>query len=50
VRKHIMAARGMIASATVRRPGPSLSASDIADIALLTRRQEKRLREIGQPV
>lgn len=50
VRKHIMAARGMIASATVRRPGPSLSASDIADIALLTRRQEKRLCEIGQPV
>jgi 4-hydroxy-tetrahydrodipicolinate synthase len=50
VRKHIMAARGMIASATVRRPGPGLSASDIADIALLTRRQEKRLREIGQPV
>jgi 4-hydroxy-tetrahydrodipicolinate synthase len=50
VRKHIMAARGMIASATVRRPGPGLSASDIADIARLTRRQEKRLREIGQPV
>ena len=50
VRKHIMAARGMIASATVRRPGPSLSASDIADIALLTRRQERRLREIGQPL
>ena len=50
VRKHIMAQRGMIASATVRRPGPGLSASDIADIALLTRRQEQRLREIGQPV
>ena len=50
VRKHIMAERGMIASATVRRPGPALSASDIADIALLTRRQERRLREIGQPV
>ena len=46
VRKHIMAERGMIASATVRKPGPKLSASDIADIALLTRRQEKRLREL----
>jgi 4-hydroxy-tetrahydrodipicolinate synthase len=49
VRKHIMAERGMIASATVRRPGPSLSAADIADIALLTRRQQRRLREIGRP-
>ena len=46
VRKHIMAERGMIASATVRKPGPKLSAADIADIALLTRRQEKRLREL----
>lgn len=46
VRKHIMAARGMIASATIRKPGPRLSASDIADIDRLTRRQEKRLREI----
>jgi 4-hydroxy-tetrahydrodipicolinate synthase len=50
VRKHIMAERGMIASATVRKPGPSLSAADIADIARLTRRQERRLREIGQPL
>ncbi len=46
VRKYIMAERGMIASATIRKPGPKLSASDIADIARLTRRQEKRLREI----
>ena len=46
VRKHIMAERAMIASATIRKPGPKLSASDIADIERLTRRQEKRLREI----
>lgn len=46
VRKHIMAERGMIASATIRKPGPRLSAGDIADIERLTRRQEKRLREI----
>jgi 4-hydroxy-tetrahydrodipicolinate synthase len=39
----------MIASATVRRPGPALSASDIADIARLTRRQERRLAELGRP-
>ncbi|HEY8356353.1 MAG TPA: dihydrodipicolinate synthase family protein [Ramlibacter sp.] len=47
VRKHILQQRGVIASAAVRKPGPKLSPQDIADIALLTRRQEKRLREIG---
>ena len=36
----------MIASAAVRKPGPKLSAQDIADIDLLTVRQEKRLCEI----
>jgi 4-hydroxy-tetrahydrodipicolinate synthase len=36
----------VIASSAVRKPGPKLSARDIADIELLTRRQEKRLREI----
>lgn len=46
VRKHIMAERGVIASAAVRKPGPRLSAADIADIERLTRRQERRLREI----
>jgi 4-hydroxy-tetrahydrodipicolinate synthase len=46
VRKHIMAARGAIASAAVRKPGPKLSATDIADIDRLTRRQIKRLQEI----
>lgn len=47
VRKHILQQRGVIASAAVRKPGPKLSAQDMADIALLTRRQEKRLRGIG---
>jgi 4-hydroxy-tetrahydrodipicolinate synthase len=47
VRKHIMAARGAIASAAVRKPGPKLSAADIADIDRLTRRQTKRLQELG---
>lgn len=47
VRKHIMAARGAIASAAVRKPGPKLSVADIADIDRLTRRQAKRLKELG---
>jgi 4-hydroxy-tetrahydrodipicolinate synthase len=47
VRKHILMKRGVIASEAVRKPGPKLSAQDIADIARLTRRQEKRLAELG---
>jgi len=47
VRKHILAQRGVIASAMIRKPGPKLSAQDIADIDLLTRRQQRRLRDIG---
>jgi 4-hydroxy-tetrahydrodipicolinate synthase len=47
VRKHILAERGVIASASIRKPGPKLSAPDIADIARLTARQTKRLAEIA---
>lgn len=47
VRKHILAQRGAIASAAVRKPGPKLSALDLADIARLTSRQEKRLAALG---
>jgi 4-hydroxy-tetrahydrodipicolinate synthase len=47
VRKHIFAERGIIASAAIRKPGPKLSAMDIADIARLTARQSKRLAEIA---
>lgn len=47
VRKHILAERGVLASPEVRKPGPKLSAADIADIALLTVRQARRLAEIG---
>jgi 4-hydroxy-tetrahydrodipicolinate synthase len=46
VRKHLMAQRGVIASATLRRPGPKLSDADIADIDRLVRRQTRRLQEI----
>lgn len=47
VRKHILAKRGVIASAAIRKPGPKLSAADIADIARLTSRQTRRLAEIA---
>jgi len=47
VRKHILARRGMIASPALRRPGPSLSAQDVADVELLIQRQTKRLEELG---
>lgn len=47
VRKHILAQRGAIASAAVRKPGPKLSPLDLADIARLTARQEKKLAALG---
>ena len=47
VRKYILAERGVIASAAIRKPGPKLSAADIADIARLTVRQTRRLAEIA---
>jgi 4-hydroxy-tetrahydrodipicolinate synthase len=47
VRKHILKERGVIASAAVRKPGPKLSAQDLADIERLTRRQTQRLAELG---
>lgn len=47
VRKHILWQRGVIAAAAVRKPGPKLSAQDVADIERLTRRQAKRLAELA---
>lgn len=47
VRKYLMAKRGVIASTKVRRPGPVLSAADVADIDRLVVRQQKRLAELG---
>ena len=46
-RKYILAKRGAIASAALRKPGAALSAADIADIERLVARQAHRLREIG---
>ena len=47
VRKHLLAERGVIASAAIRKPGPKLSANDVADIALLTARQTRRLAQLA---
>lgn len=47
VRKHILWKRGVIASEAVRKPGPKLSAQDVADIARLTERQNRRLAELA---
>jgi 4-hydroxy-tetrahydrodipicolinate synthase len=47
VRKYILAKRGAIATATVRKPGPALSKQDIEDIERLITRQQKRLAELA---
>jgi len=47
VRKHILKERGVIASSAVRKPGPKLTPLEVDDIARLTTRQPRRLREIA---
>jgi len=47
VRKYMLAQRGAIASAAIRKPGPKLSAADMADIEMLIARQARRLQELG---
>jgi 4-hydroxy-tetrahydrodipicolinate synthase len=47
VRKHLLASRGAIASAAIRKPGPKLSVADVADIERLVARQERRLKALG---
>ena len=47
VRKHLLAQRGVIASAAIRKPGPKLSAADLADLDRLVKRQTHRLVELG---
>src|SRR5271166_2079880 len=46
VRKHILARRGAIASPALRKPGATLSPSDIADVERLIARQTRRLEQI----
>ena len=47
VRKYLLAQRGVIASAAIRKPGPKLSSADLADLDRLVKRQTRRLAEIG---
>jgi len=46
VRKHVLAQRGAIPHATLRRPFAPLSPADIADIEFLLARQTRRLADI----
>ena len=47
VRKHVLAQRGAIPCAAQRRPCAKLGSHDLADIAFLVARQERRLAELG---
>lgn len=47
IRKHILARRGAIAHATVRRPGTVLSPATLAEIETLIARQDARLAALG---
>ncbi|SFP63362.1 dihydrodipicolinate synthase family protein [Tranquillimonas alkanivorans] len=47
VRKYVLARRGVIASAALRKPGAGLSAAARAEVDLLIERQERRLKELG---
>lgn len=46
-RKYVLAKRGVISSAALRKPGGALSSKDIADVERLLARQTRRLAEIG---
>ncbi|MAQ82751.1 MAG: dihydrodipicolinate synthase family protein [Maritimibacter sp.] len=47
IRKETLLRRGAIASAKVRAPGPSMSATDKEELTRLVTRLEKRLKELG---
>ena len=47
LRKEVLKRRGIITSAALRKPGPTLTPGDHADLDRLLRRLEKRLAEIG---
>ncbi len=47
VRKYLLARRGAIACAALRRPGATLSQADTAEIERLLARQERRLAALG---
>ncbi|WP_299961040.1 dihydrodipicolinate synthase family protein [uncultured Roseobacter sp.] len=47
IRKYILAKRGIIAHADLRKPGAALSAQSRAEVDALIERQEHRLKELG---
>jgi 4-hydroxy-tetrahydrodipicolinate synthase len=47
VRKHVLAQRGAIPHATMRRPFAPLTGRDVADVAWLIERQERRLAQFA---
>jgi len=47
VRKYVLARRGVIASATQRRPGAALAQTAVAEVETLIARQERRLAALG---
>ena len=47
VRKHVLAMRGAIGCPAQRRPSSQLGPDDLADIAFLLARQERRLAALG---
>lgn len=47
VRKHVLAMRGAIKNAFVRKPASPLGALELAEVETLIRRQTKRLAELG---
>jgi len=47
IRKEVLHRRGVLASATVRAPGPSLTNTDHAEISRLMARLETRLKELS---
>jgi 4-hydroxy-tetrahydrodipicolinate synthase len=48
VRKHVLARRGAIAHATLRRPGGALNAAGVAEVEALIARQTARLAALGE--
>ena len=47
IRKHVLARRGAIAHATLRKPGGSLGPQAVAEVERLIARQERRLADLG---
>ena len=48
IRKETLRRRGVLASPTIRAPGPKLDADDIAELEGLLQRLDRRLNELGE--